>query len=95
VTFLPKRASAALVHGLATILLPALLVTAAYAATDSTSIEPGPSTWESFGSRLRLPHEGLNTRPRIAPPIRLADEWAEVTTPPMTLNSFVPTGLHP
>jgi hypothetical protein len=71
VSSLLERAGTALMNGLAAILLPALLVTAALAATRSTSIERAPSSWDSFGSDLRLPKEGLDAGTPIESQIRI------------------------
>jgi hypothetical protein len=62
-----------LMKGVAAILIPALFVTSASAATKSTSVERAPSSWESFGSKFELPHEGLNARTPIEPRLRLTD----------------------
>ena len=72
-----ERASTALTKGLGAILIVALLTSSASAATASTSIEPAPSSWESFGSKLQLPHEGLDSRTPIEPRIRLTDGAVE------------------
>jgi hypothetical protein len=66
-----EPASTALTKGLAAILMVALLTTSAFAATGSTSIQRVPSSWESFGSKLPLPHEGLDSITPIEPRIRL------------------------
>jgi hypothetical protein len=59
-------------EGIAAILIPALFASAS-AATKSTSVERAPSSWESFGSKFELPHEGLNARTPIEPRLRLTD----------------------
>jgi hypothetical protein len=78
-----ERASTALMQGLAAFLLPALLVTSALAATSSTSIEPTPSTWDSFGPVLQLPQEGFDERTPGEPFI-----WH---APMASLQSLAPT----
>lgn len=66
-----ERGSSALLTLLATILLPALLATPALAAARSTSIEPAPTSWESFGSGLKLPLDGLDAGTPLEPQIRI------------------------
>lgn len=55
----------------AAILLPALSADESWAATGTTAIERAPSSWEAFGSGLKLPQEGFDPATPIKRDIRM------------------------
>jgi hypothetical protein len=69
----------------ATILSAATLANEAWAATGSTAIERAPSSWESFGSGLKLPQDAFDPATPIKPDIHI--RLSSSAQPKLTIGS--------